>query len=86
MAHKSGPWTMFGGWCDEADEFENQRLISAAPLLLEALKSAIQTSEFERHPHRGWQDEARAAIRAAEGENATPNVAFDTPPVAAEGE
>ena len=51
----------------EKELFSNARLIAAAPDLLEALKSAIKTAEFERHPHRGWQDEARAAIAKAEG-------------------
>ena len=46
---------------------DDARLIAAAPELLEALKSALQTAEFERHPHRGWQDEAKAAIAKAEG-------------------
>jgi len=36
--------------------------------LFEALKDAIKTVEFERHPFRPWHDKARAAIAAAEGE------------------
>jgi hypothetical protein len=50
-------------------DYDNARLIAAAPELLEALKSALQTAEFERHPHRGWQDEARRAIAKAEGDS-----------------
>lgn len=51
----------------EVEAEANARLIATAPELLEALKSALQTAEFERHPHRGWQDEAKAAIAKAEG-------------------
>jgi hypothetical protein len=35
--------------------------------LLEALKSAIKTAEFERHPLREWHTLAKAAIAKAEG-------------------
>lgn len=45
----------------------NARIIAAAPELLEALKSALKTAEFERHPYRPWHGEARAAIVKAKG-------------------
>ena len=44
---------------DEAD---------AAQGLVRALESALKTAAFERHPHRGWQGEARAAIQAFKGD------------------
>lgn len=36
--------------------------------LREALESALQTAEFEKHPYRTWQTEARHAIAKAKGE------------------
>lgn len=45
----------------------NTRLIAAAPDLLEALKAAIKTAEFEGYPYRGWYSKARATIVKAEG-------------------
>ncbi len=79
--HTPGPWTWDGEYpiriigsdrkivCGDMmpSQTADINLIAAAPLLLEALKSALQTAEFERHPHRGWQDEARSAIAKAEG-------------------
>ena len=52
-------------WLEEYRK--QQRLIAAAPALLEALEDAIKTVEFERHPFRAWHDKARAAIAAARG-------------------
>lgn len=45
----------------------NARLIAAAPDLLEALKIALQTAEFEKHPFRSWHNQARAAIAKVGG-------------------
>lgn len=53
---------------DCVDGFEaNARLIAAAPELLAALKSALQTAQFEGHPFRGWHKEASDAIAKATG-------------------
>ena len=43
----------------------NAKLIAAAPDLLEALQSALQTAKFEKHAARPWHHEARAAIKKA---------------------
>lgn len=51
---------------DDPDECDaNARLIASAPDLLEALQSALETAEFEKHPFRPWHEAARAAIRKA---------------------
>jgi hypothetical protein len=54
-----------------ADELEEQaffaRLIAAAPELLEALKDAIETAEFEKHPFRPWHKKAKDVIARIQG-------------------
>lgn len=45
----------------------NSHLVAASPELLAALRSALKTAEFERHPFRAWHQEARAAIAKATG-------------------
>jgi hypothetical protein len=53
---------------DPAVERAVATLACAAPLLLEALKDALKSVEFERCNFRPWHNKARAAIAAAEGE------------------
>ena len=50
-------------WMSESDA----RLISCAPELLEALKDAIETAEFEKHPFRPWHKKAKDVIARIEG-------------------
>ncbi len=72
--HTPGPWTFQSPFV-KSREYEvasvtmaksdpvraaNARLIAAAPDLLDALYAALQG-------HKGWDDEARAAITKAEG-------------------
>jgi hypothetical protein len=66
-----GPWHLDpNGWCYEADFWENQQLCSAAPAILEALKEMVDL--WDRVHSSGLigrpiVNQARAAIRAAEG-------------------
>ena len=41
------------------------RLEDTVAELLAVLVDAIETIEYERHPHRGWHYQAREAIRKA---------------------
>ena len=64
---------VYGGNCDDDDTREaNARLISAAPELLELVKSLVDTREKhfisnEGDGLYGWDERARAAINKAKG-------------------
>lgn len=45
----------------------NARILHAAPELLEALKDAIETAEFEKHPFRPWHKKAKDVIARIQG-------------------
>ena len=62
-SNQTAPAIAFGNTKEEAEA--NARLIAAAPELLDALMSAMQTAEFEHHPERPWHHKARAAIAKA---------------------
>jgi hypothetical protein len=47
---------------------EDAALIAAAPDMYAALENALKVAEFEGHPFRPWQEEARAALAKARGE------------------
>lgn len=61
--HTLGPWRIADdGWCYEADVFENQALVSAAPDLLEAVETLLDC--FVNDP-LGWMDSSDIAIEKA---------------------
>jgi len=45
----------------------NAPIILAAPEMYEALKDAIETAEFEKHPFRPWHKKAKDVIARIEG-------------------
>jgi len=49
------------------DRDANARILHAAPELLEALKDAIETAEFEKHPFRPWHKKAKDVIARIQG-------------------
>ncbi len=67
MKHTPGPWSLVDGWCAEANLFENQRLCSAAPELLEALKDMIRYLDNNGR-EADVSENAREVIAKAEGE------------------
>lgn len=75
-AHKPGPWHIADdGFCYEADAFENQHLVAAAPDLLAALERLHDdTADYVRINNLGdpYQNQnmrdARAAIAKARGQ------------------
>ena len=66
MSHTPGPWTLFAdGWRYEAEVWENQSLVAAAPELLEALKLAAGLLALNDPSDLMFESEEAGKIRAA---------------------
>lgn len=69
MSHTPGPWTMDGdGWCLQAETWENQRLIAAAPELLAACEEFVRKCDIGAARSKRSYAQMVEAIKKAKGE------------------
>lgn len=67
--HTPAPWRFdYDGWCIEAENFENQKLIAAAPQLLEGANAALSLLAIHGQRETPTFEALLSAIRAAKGE------------------